>query len=147
MRPDRYRKSLSKTVSDRRHRALFRIPCSLPAVLSLMPWLLLSLANGGPHNHAFNHGSPAAAVWGPNAAPADLDLQLPPDRQTAWSALHVSSTAFCPACFWQLSLNVCAVADALIPSAPIPMSLPWARQLPSSGSREWAFHPRAPPLI
>ena len=131
----------------RRQRILLGLPLDSLAVLCLVPWLLLSLSNGGMHNHFLGGVRPAADVHFASFVASECDLQVPTNSPTIGCGLRTHDTVFCPACFWQLSSSICALSSALIERAPALTSLPLIRPLPTFSSPAAAFDPRAPPRV
>lgn len=135
---------MSKAMTARGRKKLLGLPLDSLGVLCLAPWLLLSLTNGGRHNHLA--GDMQRAAYGRFAVIVAPECNLP-GGPTIGSGLRTRDAAFCPACFWQLSSSICELSSALMECAPAPISLPLTRPLPAFSSPAAAFDPRAPPSV
>lgn len=111
-------------------------------VVALLPWLALTLSDGGKHSHSLfatsglacdgaRDGSAAGEHY---AAPADVSLSEPsPD------------SCFCSACRWQLSSNTCPVAVQAQVTGQPPHALAGRLQLLPAPPVSRCFDSRAPP--
>jgi len=83
----------------------------------LIPWLVLTLADGGIHDHGPPSGDRSGRLLR-SGTPATAFLSTAGDSRP-------SSDSYCSACIWQLTAHfVLVTAPALPPPAAPPMPLP-----------------------
>lgn len=113
-----------------------RVSIRRAALICVIPYLILGILGGGPHNHA----QALRTVLGSRHAQAGDPATCRVDVTG-----RTASSADCPACQWLLSSNSCGPNDAISTAAAV-VSLLALPPAPAAVVSPWLNHQsRAPP--
>jgi len=113
-------------------RSAIRRPAGWPALVTLFPWFVLTLAAGGIHSHG--------RIWRQAAGPCDG-----PPRVAVTSGDHAKDVA-CLACLWQVASSSHFLTPEVPTGSPCAVALPTPAVEAPAQSSPRSFDPRGPPL-